>query len=125
MLNGGREPLPRYSNTSASCRLTEPPEPPISGKTVTPRASPRQAIPIEEQSTLEICADRWVTRNTHSITVESHGKRLMMRIENIRGPETPRIGKITALSPVAAFRRLAATLQVGSQLAAAAGAEPT
>ena len=67
-----------------------------------------------DETTLEIWADPSVTRNTHTITLESDSARLTMTIENIPTAENPRTGKITALSVIAALRRLTATLQVGS-----------
>ncbi|MEJ2014116.1 MAG: aspartate dehydrogenase [Limibacillus sp.] len=67
-----------------------------------------------DETTLEIWADPSVTRNTHTITLESDSARLTMTIENIPSAENPRTGKITALSVIAALRRLTATLQVGS-----------
>lgn len=67
-----------------------------------------------DETRLEIWADPGVTRNTHTITVESDSARLTMTIENIPTVENPRTGKITALSVIAALRRLTATLQVGT-----------
>jgi len=62
----------------------------------------------------EIWADPAVTRNTHTITVKSDSSDLTMTIENIPSEENPRTGKITALSVLAALRRLTAPLVVGS-----------
>jgi len=62
----------------------------------------------------EIWADPSVTRNTHTITVKSDSADLTMTIENIPSEENPRTGKITALSVLAALRRLTAPLVVGS-----------
>jgi aspartate dehydrogenase len=62
----------------------------------------------------EIWADPGVTRNTHTITVKSDCADLTMTIENIPSEENPRTGKITALSVLAALRRLTAPLVVGS-----------
>ena len=55
-----------------------------------------------------------VTRNTHTIVVKSDSSDLTMTIENIPSQENPRTGKITALSVLAALRRLTAPLVVGS-----------
>jgi aspartate dehydrogenase len=62
----------------------------------------------------EIWADPGVTRNTHTIVVKSDSADLTMTIENIPSEENPRTGKITALSVLAALRRLTAPLVVGS-----------
>jgi aspartate dehydrogenase len=62
----------------------------------------------------EIWADPSVTRNTHTIMVKSDSSDLTMTIENIPSEENPRTGKITALSVLAALRRLTAPLVVGS-----------
>jgi aspartate dehydrogenase len=62
----------------------------------------------------EIWADTSVTRNTHTIVVKADSSDLTMTIENIPSEENPRTGKITALSVLAALRRLTAPLVVGS-----------
>ncbi len=62
----------------------------------------------------EVWADPGVTRNTHTIVVKSDSSDLSMTIENIPSEENPRTGKITALSVLAALRRLTAPLVVGS-----------
>ncbi len=62
----------------------------------------------------EIWADPGVTRNTHTIVVRSDSSDLTMTIENIPSEENPRTGRITALSVLAALRRLTAPLVVGS-----------
>ena len=67
-----------------------------------------------ERTRLEIWADPHVTRNTHRIVVEADSARFEMRIENVPTDENPRTGRITALSVIAALRRLTATLCVGS-----------
>jgi aspartate dehydrogenase len=63
---------------------------------------------------VEIWADPAVTRNTHTIELKSDSSDLTMTIENIPSEENPRTGKITALSVLAALRRLIAPLVVGS-----------
>jgi aspartate dehydrogenase len=63
---------------------------------------------------VEIWADPGVTRNTHTVIVTSDSSDLTMRIENIPSPENPRTGAITALSVLAALRRLTAPLVIGS-----------
>ena len=62
---------------------------------------------------VEIWADPSVTRNTHSIEVESDSARFSMSIENIPS-ENPKTGLITALSVVACLRKLRAPLRVGT-----------
>jgi aspartate dehydrogenase len=66
-----------------------------------------------DRTTLEIWADPSLTRNTHSVVVESDSARLTMTIENIPS-ENPKTGRITALSVIAWLRKLHAPLRVGS-----------
>jgi aspartate dehydrogenase len=67
-----------------------------------------------DRTRIEIWADPAVTRNTHTIEVKSAASDLTMTIANIPSPETPATGKITALSVIAALRRLTAPLVVGT-----------
>ena len=67
-----------------------------------------------DRTTVEIWADPTVTRNTHSITVESDSADFTMSIRNIPTEENPRTGRITALSALAALQRLTAPLAVGT-----------
>lgn len=67
-----------------------------------------------ERTTIEIWADPAVTRNTHTIEVRSDSSDLTMTIANIPTEENPATGKVTALSAIAALRRLTAPLVVGS-----------
>ena len=67
-----------------------------------------------DKTRVEIWADPTVTRNTHTIEVKSDSSDLTMTIASIPSPETPATGKITALSVIAALRRLTATLVVGT-----------
>jgi aspartate dehydrogenase len=66
-----------------------------------------------DQTTIDIWADPGVTRNCHSIEVESDSARFSMSIENLPS-ENPKTGKIVALSVIAALRKLAAPLSVGT-----------
>jgi aspartate dehydrogenase len=66
-----------------------------------------------DRTRLEIWADPTVTRNTHRIIVDSDAARLDMTIENIPS-ENPRTGRITALSVIAALRKLNAPLRIGT-----------
>lgn len=67
-----------------------------------------------DRTEAEIWADPGVTRNTHTILVTSDSSDLTMTIENVPDEENPRTGRITALSVLAALRRLTAPLVVGS-----------
>ncbi len=66
-----------------------------------------------DRTTIEIWADPALSRNCHRIEVESDSARLSMSIENIPS-ENPKTGRITALSVLAALRKLAAPLRVGT-----------
>lgn len=67
-----------------------------------------------DKTTIEIWADPAVTRNTHTIEVKSDSSDFTMTIANIPSVETPATGKVTALSAIAALRRLTAPLVVGT-----------
>jgi aspartate dehydrogenase len=62
---------------------------------------------------VEIWADPSVSRNCHTIEVDADSARFGMTIENIPS-DNPRTGRITALSVLAALRKLAAPLRVGT-----------
>jgi aspartate dehydrogenase len=66
-----------------------------------------------DRTRLEIWADPTVTRNVHRMEVDSDSARFSMSIENIPS-ENPKTGRITALSVVAALRKLNAPLRVGT-----------
>jgi aspartate dehydrogenase len=66
-----------------------------------------------DRTTIEIWADPAVTRNCHQIRVESDSASFSMSIENVPS-ENPRTGRITALSVIAALRKLTSPLQVGT-----------
>jgi aspartate dehydrogenase len=61
----------------------------------------------------EIWADPSVDRNCHTIEVEADSARFTLTIENVPS-ENPKTGRITALSVVAALRKLGAPLRVGT-----------
>ncbi|MGH6814922.1 MAG: aspartate dehydrogenase domain-containing protein, partial [Hyphomicrobiaceae bacterium] len=63
---------------------------------------------------VEVWADPTVTHNTHTVAVVSDSSNLTMTIENTPSLENPRTGRITALSVIAALRRLTAPLTIGS-----------
>jgi aspartate dehydrogenase len=67
-----------------------------------------------DRTEVQVWADPTVRRNTHTITVKSDSSDLTMTIENIPSAENPRTGVITALSVIAALRRLTAPLVVGT-----------
>jgi aspartate dehydrogenase len=67
-----------------------------------------------DRTRIEIWADPAVTRNTHTIEVKAAASDLTMTIANVPSEETPATGKITALSVIAALRRLTAPLVVGT-----------
>jgi aspartate dehydrogenase len=63
---------------------------------------------------VEIWADPRLTRNTHTIRVESAVARFTMTIEGVPSPDNPRTGLLTPLSILACLRGLVSTLKVGS-----------
>ena len=66
-----------------------------------------------EQTMIEIWADPSIDRNCHTIEVEADSARFSLTIENVPS-ENPKTGKITALSVLAALRKLHAPLRVGT-----------
>jgi len=62
---------------------------------------------------MEIWADPTVERNCHTIEVDADSARFTLTIENIPS-ENPKTGRITALSVLAALRKLHAPLRVGT-----------
>ena len=66
-----------------------------------------------DRTTLEIWADPTLTRNVHQVEVEADSARFTMSIENIPS-ENPKTGRITALSVIAALRKLGSPLRVGT-----------
>jgi aspartate dehydrogenase len=71
------------------------------------------AGPGPDHTEVEIWADPAVTRNTHTIVMESDVADVMMTIENVPS-ENPRTGRITAPSVISLLRKRAAHLRVGS-----------
>ena len=67
-----------------------------------------------DRTTIEIWADPTVTRNVHRIEVEADAARFTMQIENVPSAENPRTGRLTALSVVAALKKLSAPLAIGT-----------
>lgn len=66
-----------------------------------------------DRTMVEIWADPGVTRNCHAIEVDADSARFTLSIENIPS-ENPKTGRITALSALAALRKLHAPLRVGT-----------
>jgi aspartate dehydrogenase len=62
---------------------------------------------------IEIWADPGISRNCHHIEVEADSARFSFSIENVPS-ENPKTGRITALSVIAALRKLHAPLRVGT-----------
>lgn len=67
-----------------------------------------------DKTRVEIWADPGLDRNTHEIEVDADSAAFRMRIANIPSEENPRTGRITALSIVAALRKLRSPLRVGT-----------
>ncbi len=63
---------------------------------------------------VRIWADPGVTRNIHTIEVDSAAAHFTMTIENIPSQENPKTGRITALSILSCLRGLVSPLKVGS-----------
>lgn len=66
-----------------------------------------------DRTTIEIWADPQLTRNTHTITVVSDSAEFSMTIANIPS-ENPKTGRITALSIIAALRKLGGSIRIGT-----------
>ncbi len=66
-----------------------------------------------ERTVIEVWADPSIDRNTHTVSVVSDSANFSMSIANIPS-ENPKTGKITALSIIAALRKLTATVCVGT-----------
>jgi aspartate dehydrogenase len=66
-----------------------------------------------DRTSIEIWADPTVERNCHTIEVDSDSARFTLSIENVPS-ENPKTGRITALSVIAALRKLQAPLRVGT-----------
>src|SRR5262249_41062595 len=66
-----------------------------------------------DRTMMEIWADPSVDRNCHTVEVDSDSARFTLAIENVPS-ENPRTGRITALSVVAALRKLKTPLRIGT-----------
>jgi aspartate dehydrogenase len=67
-----------------------------------------------DRTRIEIWADPTVTRNVHRIEVEAAAARLSMQVENVPSDDNPRTGRLTALSVVAALKKLVSPLAIGT-----------
>jgi aspartate dehydrogenase len=65
-------------------------------------------------TTIEIWADPGVSRNTHTIKVDSDATRFELTIEGIPSPDNPATGLLTPLSVLATLRGLVSPLKVGT-----------
>jgi aspartate dehydrogenase len=66
-----------------------------------------------DRTAVEIWADPSIDRNMHTITVEADSAAFTMSIANVPS-ENPKTGKITALSVIAALRKLGSAVQIGT-----------
>lgn len=66
-----------------------------------------------DRTLLEIWADPTISRNIHRIEVDSDEAKLSMEIQNVPS-ENPKTARITALSAIAALRKLSAPLRIGT-----------
>ncbi|MGH2673618.1 MAG: aspartate dehydrogenase [Actinomycetota bacterium] len=71
------------------------------------------AGPGPDRTEVEIWADPSVSRNTHTIVMESDVADVTMTIESVPS-DNPRTGRITALSVISMLRKREASLRVGS-----------
>jgi aspartate dehydrogenase len=67
-----------------------------------------------DRTEVEIWADPTVTRNIHRIEVEADAACLTMQVENVPSAENPRTGRLTALSVIAALKKLTSPLAIGT-----------
>ncbi len=67
-----------------------------------------------DRTTLEIWTDPAVERNTHRVVVDADTARIEVAIQNVPSEDNPGTGRITALSMLAALKRLDDPLVFGS-----------
>jgi aspartate dehydrogenase len=67
-----------------------------------------------DRTNVEIWADPTMTRNIHRIEIEADAARLSMQVENVPSAENPRTGRLTALSVIAALKKLSSPLAIGT-----------
>ncbi len=66
-----------------------------------------------DRTMIQIWADPAVTRNLHTITVVADSAEFTLSIANVPS-ENPKTGKITALSIIAALRKMGSALRIGT-----------
>lgn len=66
-----------------------------------------------DRTTIQIWADPAVTRNLHTITVVADSAEFTFSIANVPS-ENPKTGRITALSIIAALRKMGSPLRIGT-----------
>ena len=76
-------------------------------------ARTRVAMIAEIHSALRV-VEKDVTRNIHRIEVEADAARFSLQIENVPSAENPRTGRLTALSVIAALKKLTSPLAIGT-----------
>lgn len=105
-ITGLREPLCLFRGSAAAARRGFP-------------ANVNVAVALSlagigvERTQVEVWADPTVTRNTHSIQVESDSASFSMTIANLPS-ENPKTSRIAALSLIACLRKACAPLSVGT-----------
>lgn len=67
-----------------------------------------------DKTRMEIWADPTIDRNRHTISIDSDSACFEMSISNIPTLENPATGKITALSVVAALKKMSSALRIGT-----------
>jgi aspartate dehydrogenase len=67
-----------------------------------------------DRTLVEIWADPTITRNIHRIEVDADAARLSMQVENVPSDDNPRTGRLTALSVIAALKKLVSPLAIGT-----------
>lgn len=67
-----------------------------------------------DRTMIEIWADPTVDRNRHRIEVDSDSATFSMEIANIPSDDNPKTGRITALSVLAAIRKLSQSVLIGT-----------
>ena len=67
-----------------------------------------------DKTRIEIWADPTIDRNRHTIAIDSDSARFEMSISNIPTAENPATGRITALSVIAALKKLSSPVRIGT-----------
>ena len=68
--------------------------------------------PVKTQ--IRVVADPAVEHNTHEIVVKGEFGVLQIKIQNVPSPSNPKTGVITALSTLAALKKITSPLKVGT-----------